>query len=148
VLTWIDDNTLDYGVDQGDTRRLRAIVAAEIGDQSVDLVVDDASHLLAPTRRTFNCLFPFLRPGGTYAIEDWWWAHTYASEAFSPAEVPLSVMVFEMVLACAYSPAVISDVTTSRNWALITRGEADLDSDSFDLSQCYGTRGRALVTTL
>jgi hypothetical protein len=44
--------------------------AAAIPD-GVDLIVDDGSHLLAPTRRCFQTLFPRLRPGGWYCIEDW-----------------------------------------------------------------------------
>jgi hypothetical protein len=42
----------------------------------LDLVVDDCSHLYEPTRASFNELFPRLRPGGAYVIEDWVWAHT------------------------------------------------------------------------
>jgi predicted O-methyltransferase YrrM len=62
-----------YGVDQSDRDRLAAIVAAEFGDEPIDLVVDDASHLLAPTRASFEVLFPLVRPGGLYLIEDWNW---------------------------------------------------------------------------
>jgi predicted methyltransferase len=40
-----------------------------IDDQLLDLVVDDTSHL-GPTRASFNTLFPRLRPGGVYVIED------------------------------------------------------------------------------
>jgi predicted O-methyltransferase YrrM len=62
-----------YGVDQSDRKRLRAIVAEEFGDEQVDLVVDDASHRLEPTRASFETLFPRLREGGMYLIEDWRW---------------------------------------------------------------------------
>ena len=37
-----------------------------------DIVIDDASHLAAPTRTTFWHLFEhYLKPGGLYVIEDW-----------------------------------------------------------------------------
>ena len=144
---WRDTLSVHCGVDQADGATLRSIVAAEVGDRPVDLVIDDASHSLDATRRTFNCLFPLLRAGGSYVIEDWWWAHTRASEAIRPDDVPLSVMVFELVLACAYEPATIASVTTNRDWTLVTRGPAGL-GPGFDLSQCYGPRGRALVAGL
>ncbi|MGH9380128.1 MAG: class I SAM-dependent methyltransferase [Thermoanaerobaculia bacterium] len=41
----------------------------------IDLIVDDASHHYNRTRKTFQHLFPLLRPGGLYVIEDWQWAH-------------------------------------------------------------------------
>lgn len=60
-----------YGVDQADAERLITIVATEFGDTPLDLVIDDASHLYHPTKRSFETLFPRLRPGGLYVIEDW-----------------------------------------------------------------------------
>jgi len=62
-----------YGVDQADQAALARILEDEFGDEPLDLVVDDASHLLVPTRASFEVLFPRLRPGGQYLIEDWDW---------------------------------------------------------------------------
>jgi len=62
-----------YGVDQSDRGRLGAIAADEFGDEELDLVIDDASHRLEPTRTSFETLFPRLRDGGLYLIEDWKW---------------------------------------------------------------------------
>ncbi len=39
----------------------------------LDLVIDDASHMYEQTKRSFEILFPLLRPGGLYIIEDWSW---------------------------------------------------------------------------
>lgn len=36
----------------------------------LDLVVDDCSHIARVTKRSFNHLFPHVRPGGHYVIED------------------------------------------------------------------------------
>jgi hypothetical protein len=130
-----------YDVDQGDESRLREIVDSEF-DEPVDVIIDDASHLLDLTRRTFNLLFPALRPGGTYVIEDWWWAH--AARQIWPDEMPLTLLVFELLLVCAYEPEIVANVTASRDWALVTRGSATLD-DTFDVSASYGERGRALL---
>ena len=62
-------------VDQADRGRLAEIVDEEFGDEPLDFVLDDCSHLYEPTRASFNELFPRLRPGGIYTIEDWRWAH-------------------------------------------------------------------------
>lgn len=60
-----------FGVDQADRQRLLEIMAAEFAGAPLDLVIDDASHAYWPTRASFETLFPLLRPGGTYVIEDW-----------------------------------------------------------------------------
>ena len=60
-----------YGVDQGDRARLTEIVDSELGDTPLDLVFDDASHQLDLTRSSFETLFPRLRPGGLFVIDDW-----------------------------------------------------------------------------
>jgi hypothetical protein len=79
-----------YGVDQADTQKLAEILDREYQGEPLDLVVDDASHLVVETRRSFNFLFPHLAPGGAYVIEDWSWAHTH----YLPLDgTPLSVLV-------------------------------------------------------
>lgn len=61
----LDDSVhLHYGVDQAHRERLAQIIAKEFGDQLLDLVIDDASHLYHETVATFEVLFPRLRPGG------------------------------------------------------------------------------------
>jgi predicted O-methyltransferase YrrM len=60
-----------YGIDQGDRDQLARTVDEAIGTEPLDLVLDDASHALDPTRASFEVLFPRLAHGGLYAIEDW-----------------------------------------------------------------------------
>jgi predicted O-methyltransferase YrrM len=62
---------LHYGVDQADREQLAAIIDDELGDEPLGLVIDDASHRLDATRASFEALFPRLRPGGLFLIEDW-----------------------------------------------------------------------------
>jgi predicted O-methyltransferase YrrM len=62
-----------FGVDQADRARVARIVDDEFGDAPLDLVIDDAPHLLAQTTSSFETLFPRLRRGGQYLIEDWNW---------------------------------------------------------------------------
>lgn len=77
-----------YGVDQGDRERLVEILDREFRDEPIDLVVDDASHLLAESRTSFEVLFPRLRPGGLYVIEDWNWEHLRAEAIRRNANEP------------------------------------------------------------
>ena len=60
-----------FRLDQGDRPALTDFVDAHLGAAELDLVLDDASHILAPTRTSFEVLFPRLRPGGLFVIEDW-----------------------------------------------------------------------------
>jgi predicted O-methyltransferase YrrM len=76
-----------FGVDQADRERVTEILAVEFGDEPLDLVIDDASHLLGPTRVSFELLFPRVRPGGLYLIEDWNWKEQLLSGAPAPDEL-------------------------------------------------------------
>ncbi|HEX2301388.1 MAG TPA: class I SAM-dependent methyltransferase [Pseudonocardiaceae bacterium] len=53
--------------DQSDGDSLRAVLE-QTGPP--DIVIDDASHISKHVITTFSLLFPHLRPGGLYAIED------------------------------------------------------------------------------
>jgi predicted O-methyltransferase YrrM len=121
------------GVDQADAERIRAIIDDEIGDDALDLVLDDASHLLDATRRTFNCLFPRLRPGGIYLLEDW--ATGLKADGPAPLESEqLVTLVFELIAAKGRHPSLIGDVTVKGGWVLVERGK-DPIGPSFDVSQ-------------
>jgi predicted O-methyltransferase YrrM len=68
----LDDNVHPfYGVDQGNKRQFADLVDGQFGSESIDLVIDDASHLWDRTRASFEVLYPRLRPGGLFVIEDW-----------------------------------------------------------------------------
>jgi methyltransferase family protein len=128
-----------YGVDQADSQALDEIVGAEFGDEPLDLVVDDASHLLDPTRTSFNRLYPRLRPGGVYVIEDW------PMHQLKKVESSLTLLIFEAMLAAAEAPATVANVSINRSYAVITRGDADLKPGIFDLWECLGSRARSLL---
>jgi hypothetical protein len=46
-------------------------IRAVAGFGLFDLIVDDASHDGELTRRTFELLWPLVKPGGRYVVEDW-----------------------------------------------------------------------------
>ena len=151
-----------FGVDQADGDRLREIVAAEFGDESIDLVVDDASHLYGPTLASFETLFPLVRPGGLYLIEDWAGLHQIAArlgrmlaeapaeeaerlaarlaeriESGAGAETPLSRLAIEFMLVQTSETTLIDDLTVNRHWIAVRRGSAALPATGFRLSDHY-----------
>jgi len=66
--TW-PDGTVRIVADQDSGEMAEAARAASPGGW--DLVVDDASHHGALSGRTFALLWPQVRPGGWYVLEDW-----------------------------------------------------------------------------
>jgi predicted O-methyltransferase YrrM len=137
-----DRVSLIYGIDQAERARIKEIVARELEGVPLDLVIDDASHKLAETRASFDTLFPLLRSGGYYVIEDWAWAHVipdfYDGTSISPVVVEASV-------ACARSRGgVVSSVDIRHGAAVIARGEAPLDA-SFQLADWCDERDWAVL---
>jgi hypothetical protein len=133
-----------HGVDQADAATLRRVVGQHLGSRQLDLVIDDASHLVTPSRVTFNTLFPLVRPGGIYIVEDWSWAHIGYGIA-RPDETPLTQLIFEITMALPSRPGLIAELRINRDWAMVVRGDAELDAGDFDVSACYSDRGRALL---
>ena len=72
-----------YECDQGNAAQLRSLLDDDFGEDLLDLVIDDASHMLVPSTVSFNVLFPRLRPGGIFVLEDWSWEH-YAEGMVGP----------------------------------------------------------------
>jgi predicted O-methyltransferase YrrM len=146
-----------FGVDQGDRERLQRILDDEFGDEPLDVVVDDASHLYGPSVASFELLFPRLRPGGAYVIEDWAGqdvmagglatmledpdspAHQGIARAMAeePRRVPLSRMALELTIAAGQSDGAVAGLAVDRHWVVAHRGEADLHPGSFRLGDLY-----------
>jgi predicted O-methyltransferase YrrM len=61
-----------WGTNQANRERLLEIVDAEFNGP-MDLIIDDASHEFHATKASFEALYPRLRRGGWYLIEDWIW---------------------------------------------------------------------------
>jgi predicted O-methyltransferase YrrM len=146
-----------YGVDQGDRQRLRTIMQQEFGSATLDLVVDDASHRYQESKASFEVLFPRLRPGGLYLLEDWSWQHmasaAYAAAMKTSAEArrrieaaieergtfvpptPMSRLALELVMARAISGDVVADLAFDRDWVVVRRGPAQLDPNTFSVDE-------------
>lgn len=115
-----------WGTDQADAPALLNIVEREFGGV-VDLVMDDASHLYAPTLASFQILFPLLPPGGLYIIEDWAWDHWLG---FGSPDHPWArfrsptALVFELIEATGTEQSLITSVEVSQGFVIIERGPA------------------------
>jgi len=134
-------------VDQSDGAALLEIMEANFEERSVDLVIDDCSHLYGPTKASFNVLFGWLRPGGVYIIEDWAWAH-WAGEpwqgsepVFDPDEPALSNFIYELAMLSASRPDLVSEVRVGPSYVIVERGAGEVGK-GFDISSSYFTRGR------
>jgi len=142
-----------YGLDQADTPAILRVLEREFPQRNIDLVVDDASHLYEETRTCFNAVFPYLRTGALYIIEDWSWAQS-PEEAFQRpggiwyGRLALTNLVFEIVMLCGSRYDLISDVTITSNSCYIRRGQGPLPDGEFDFARLYRTRGRLFVPTL
>jgi hypothetical protein len=130
-----------WDVDQSDADRLRAIVSEEFGEQQLDLVLDDASHLYEPTKSSFETLFPLLRPRGLYVIEDWQWAHSpdFADPSHPWAEgEPLSRLIRELVEATGtLHIGAVRSLTVFSGFAAAQRGRIPTEHpEEFSLDAC------------
>lgn len=147
----------EYGVDQADSEKVSRLTREFIGEgRCLDFVVDDASHLLSPTRSSFETLFPLLRPGGSYVIEDFSAAQIIVSGALDATQgltesrrqlaskileftlqadnKPLHLIAVEAMLASFVAPGIVHKVIVDRDWLRIVRGREDIDpARKFDL---------------
>ena len=152
-----------YGVDQSDRPRLEQILAEEIGNRPIDLVGDDASHRYPETVSSFDTLFPRLRPGGLFVLEDWNGRHLMADQiaealrdpthadhdpmeqrvgdaygaqvaATGQLEVPLTRLGVEFMLVRASNGDAIRQVLFNRHWIVVERGADELDPERFRLA--------------
>jgi SAM-dependent methyltransferase len=116
-----------WRTNQADSQRLKEIVKYEFSDRQLDLVMDDASHLYEETKSSFETLFPLVRPGGFYIIEDWaWWHWQGFEEAFSQ-RTPLSQLIFELVEVAGTSRQLIKSIVIYSTIAIVERGTATVE---------------------
>jgi len=137
---------IEFGKSQDDPG-LPSMVSAHFGGQPLDLIIDDASHMYGFSRRSFCNLFPLLRPGGIYIVEDWGWAHW---PGFVPhpswlGEPSLSNLLFEIAMAKASEPdplsTAISTIEVHRSMFIVRRGSKPLP-EGWTLDQMLNINGQ------
>lgn len=122
-----------FGINQADKSRLVAAVDQEHGGTALDLVIDDASHYLEETTQSFNALFPLLREGGVYVIEDWPACYEVANDERFLNKEPLSNLIQHLVMKCASNPNIVSKIEIFRSICLVWRGGRDIEDGIFDV---------------
>lgn len=139
-----------YGVSQTDRQRIEDILEVEFGATPIDVIIDDASHRYDLTRRTFEIAFPLLRPGGTYLIEDWGWAHWPHSARFDSVfggQTPLSMLIMELMMLCASRSDLVSEMLVFPAFAVIRKSPAAECVPNFRLDEAYSKGPIELVGT-
>ncbi len=127
-------------------------------------MIDDASHLLDPTRSSFNVLFPLLRPGGVYVVEDWELDLNFERQAAQDPVladrirleiakrpelenvVPLPRLLLEIVLASGYTD-LIAEMEIRPGWLSVTKG-AESATAEFDVRRCSLGMGQRLLSDI
>lgn len=133
-----------YATSQTDRPRIEGIIRDEFGATPIDAIIDDASHSYGATRRAFEIAFPFLRPGGIYVIEDWGWAH-WPHNTLYRGQTALSMLIMELLMACASRSDVISEVRVFPAFAFVRKAPHAPAMTELRLDRLYQKRGIALV---
>lgn len=133
-----------WQTDQADKAELRRLAARELGG-AVDLVIDDASHLYAPTKASFEALFPLVPAGGIYIIEDWAWDHWPGFDAPDhhwARERRLTDLIVELTEVAGAASDLIAKIEIYQGFVAVERGPRVLDpSLEFRLDDHIQTRG-------
>lgn len=131
-----------WGVSQTDGDELRRIIREHDLDP-LDWVIDDCSHQLEPTRESFEILFPLLRPGGWYVIEDWAWD---LQGPFQDKQHPWGVhpalhpLVLDIVRANPSRPDLVRSLRVYPDFVAVERGPGD--AQGFTLAGSIARRPR------
>ena len=123
----MENRFVHFSTSQCDREILEEIVRKELADE-LDLVVEDASHAYEQTKASFEFLFPLLRPGGIYMIEDWAWAHHpgyQSTDAPFSKRPALSNLLFEQLMLMG-STALIAEIRVWKFRYLIRKAETAL----------------------
>jgi hypothetical protein len=142
-----DKVKLHFGTSQADRAAVRAIIDSEFAGEPIDLVIDDASHHYALSRKSFEIIFPRLREGGLYIIEDWQWAHMndarYQSGEVFGDQPALSNFIFELLIAYGSHPDLFWNIVVRDWFVALQKGSKQLPAE-FSLDDVLRMRGRSL----
>lgn len=114
-----------YGTSQDDVQKLNEIIDKDF-EGEVDFVVDDASHFYEFSKVTFQTVFPRVRPGGYYYIEDWSWSFQQAFQDPSNAwysQNSLANLVIDLMEDMVTSDAV-ADVQVAHQMIKVRRSRS------------------------
>lgn len=130
-----------FGTRQDDETALNSILDGFKGPPH--LIIDDASHWLTETTRSFELLFPKLAPGGWYVLEDWSWAHFPVQLGWTDKD-SLAHLLFRLMIAWIGRPDLIADIVVKRPMAFIRKHPDAPVGGRLSLDEICPMRGRVL----
>jgi hypothetical protein len=95
-------------------------------------------------------VFPRVRPGGAYIIEDWssdlGWERLFRSDPDRYADLlvdldptpALSSFVVDLLLAVGYDDSVVAEMSVQNDLVVVRRGDADLVDSKFEINRLRG----------
>ena len=120
-----------WNINQANKTALLDICKSEL-ENNIDMIIDDASHVYDYTLASFETLFPLLKPGGIYIIEDWAWLHWKELVHYFPKGQGLSKLIYEVIQSLGSTEKLINSVTVYHGFAVIEKGEKEI-SENFKL---------------
>jgi len=121
---------LYWNTSQGDSAAVGRIIKEDF-PTGIDFVIDDASHFYSLSRASFEIIFPHVRPGGWYVIEDWPWDVVDpfpGQEGFLRSGHPLSLLITDLVRMTGTEKNFVAAVYVIRSFTFVQRGPAPLQS--------------------
>jgi predicted O-methyltransferase YrrM len=143
-----DRCSVHFGFSQDDEAGLLNI--KDIHDGNIDVVIDDASHNYALTKKTFEVLFPRLARDGLYIIEDWAWAHADATQMGGSMfehykkETALTRLSVEIQILMASHRAYIEEVRVFTDMIVIKKAAKCPPLEGFSIESAIKNRGRSI----
>jgi cephalosporin hydroxylase len=131
-----------YSTSQDDEAKLTRILETEF-DGPPDLIIDDASHYLDESTRSFEILFARLAPGGWYVLEDWSWAHFPLGSVW-PDKDSLAHLTFRLLLAWVARPDIIANVVVKRHMMFIQKAAGASVEKHMSLDGIIAMHGRMM----
>jgi cephalosporin hydroxylase len=142
-----DKVKLHFGTSQADPVAVKAIIDNDFSGETIDLVIDDASHYYDLSRKSFEIIFPRLREGGLYIIEDWQWAHMndarYQNGEIFGDKPALTNFIFELLIAYGSHPDLFWNIVVRDWFVALQKGSKPLPDD-FSLDDLLRMRGKSL----
>ncbi len=136
-----DSASCYYDMDQADRGEIEKIVKNHFSS-GIDLVIDDASHDYELSKKSFEIIFPHMKAGSHYIVEDWSWPHSPAAQNTSHGRngsPGLTNLLFEAVMALGTNSQIIESVCVYPNLFIVKKGEANLKAD-FNIESSYRVR--------
>ena len=138
---------LYHNIKQEDEDALREIIKKECIYNGLDMIIDDCSHFYEETRASFEVLFPYLKRGGQYIIEDWNWAHApgeYQTTKWidKPA---LTNLIFELTILYGTGRSGIKEILLSGNSTILTKCSETNPANRLDIKNNVLMRNKKLV---